>query len=227
MGDSALAEAKQSADEIAAGKYRGALHGIPVAVKDLFDVAGVVTTAGSAILADNVATDDSEAVRRLKNAGAVILGKLNLHEFAYGATGANPFRGAARNPWDTDRITGGSSSGSGAAVASGECIASLGTDTGGSIRIPASLCGIVGLKPTFGRVSRRGVVPLAWSLDHAGPMTRSVEDAALVLQAIAGHDPLDGVVEHRAGAGLLCRVARGREGSAGRRTVELLLRTGR
>jgi aspartyl-tRNA(Asn)/glutamyl-tRNA(Gln) amidotransferase subunit A len=128
----------------------------------------------------------------LRAAGAVILGKLNLHEFAYGATGANPAHGAARNPWDLARITGGSSSGSGAALAAGECLASLGTDTGGSIRIPASLCGIVGLKPTFGRVSRRGVFPLAWSLDHVGPMTRSVEDAACVLQAIAGYDPRDG-----------------------------------
>ncbi len=122
----------------------------------------------------------------------MIPGKLNLHEFAFGATGVNPHFGPARNPWDTERITGGSSSGSAAAVAGGECPAALGTDTGGSIRIPASLCGIVGLKPTYGRVSKRGVLPLSWSLDHVGPMTRTVEDAAIVLQAIAGHDPMDG-----------------------------------
>jgi aspartyl-tRNA(Asn)/glutamyl-tRNA(Gln) amidotransferase subunit A len=190
-GDEALAAARAAEDEIAAGKYRGPLHGIPVALKDLFAVAGVRTTAGSKILAGNVSREDSDAAARLKAAGAVILGKLNLHEFAFGATGVNPHYGPARNPWDTERITGGSSSGSGAAVAAGECLAALGTDTGGSIRIPASLCGVVGLKPTFGRVSRWGVIPLSWSLDHVGPLTRTTEDAAIVLQAIAGRDPLD------------------------------------
>ena len=154
------------------------------ALKDIFAVAGVRMTAGSKILAENVASEDAEATTRLRTAGAVIPGKLNLHEFAFGATGVNPHYGPARNPWDTERITGGSSSGSGAAVAAGECPAALGTDTGGSIRIPASLCGIVGLKPTYGRVSKRGVLPLSWSLDHIGPMTRTVEDAAIVL---AGH----------------------------------------
>lgn len=189
--DQARASAKTAADEIARGEYRGPLHGIPVALKDLFSTAGIRTTAGSTILGEHVPAEDSDAAARLKAAGAILLGKLNLHEFAYGATGVNPHYGSCRNPWDTSRITGGSSSGSGASVATGECFAALGTDTGGSIRIPASLCGIVGLKPTFGRVSRRGVIPLSWSLDHAGPFARSVEDAAIVLQAIAGHDPLD------------------------------------
>ena len=190
-GEEARQAAKACADEIAGGKLRGPLHGLPVAIKDLFDVAGVRMTAGSRILADNVATEDSDTVARLKAAGAVILGKLNLHEFAFGATGVNPHYGPARNPWDPERVTGGSSSGSGAAVAAGECLAALGTDTGGSIRIPASLCGIVGLKPTYGRVSKRGVLPLSWALDHTGPMTRTVEDAALLLGVLAGHDPED------------------------------------
>ena len=187
----ARAAAREAAAEISAGQYRGPLHGIPVAVKDLFDVAGARTTAGSKILAGNVATLDSGAVERLRAAGAIILGKLNLHEFAYGATGIDSHFGPARNPWDTGHVTGGSSAGSGASVASGECFAALGTDTGGSIRIPASLCGLVGLKPTFGRVTRRGLLPLSWSLDHAGPMARTVGDAALVLQAIAGRDDGD------------------------------------
>lgn len=187
----ARAAAKSAADEIAGGGYLGPLHGIPIALKDLFATAGVRTSAGSKILSDNVPAADSEPAARLAAAGAIIVGKLNMHEFAYGATGVNPHFGPARNPWDTSRITGGSSSGSGASVASGECLAALGTDTGGSIRIPASLCGIVGIKPTFGRVSRRGVVPLSWSLDHVGPLTRSVEDAAIVLQTIAGHDTAD------------------------------------
>ena len=191
-GDEALRGAKAAAEEIAGGKNRGPLQGIPVALKDIFAVAGVRLTAGSRILAENVASENAEATARLKAAGAVIPGKLNLHEFAFGATGVNPHFGPARNPWDTERITGGSSSGSAAAVAGGECAAALGTDTGGSIRIPASLCGIVGLKPTYGRVSKRGVLPLSWSLDHVGPMTRTVEDAAIVLHAIAGHDPMDG-----------------------------------
>jgi len=189
--EEARRQARQAAEEVARGQYRGPLHGVPVALKDLFATAGVRTTAGSRILADNVPAADSDSAARLRGAGAVLLGKLNMHEFAYGATGVNPHYGPVLNPWDTSRITGGSSSGSGAAVASGECFAALGTDTGGSIRIPASLCGVVGLKPTFGRVSRRGVIPLSWALDHAGPLARCVEDAAIVLQAIAGHDPLD------------------------------------
>jgi aspartyl-tRNA(Asn)/glutamyl-tRNA(Gln) amidotransferase subunit A len=191
MSEDAMSAAREAEAEIVRGEYRGSLHGIPVAVKDLFDTAGVRTTSGSKILADNVPDADSGAVERLKAAGAVLVGKLSLHEFAFGATGVNPHYGAARNPWDTGRITGGSSSGSGAAVAGGECFASLGTDTGGSIRIPASLCGITGLKPTFGRVTRRGVLPLSWSLDHVGPMARTAADCAAVLQALAGHDALD------------------------------------
>lgn len=189
--EEALSAAQQATNALAKGSHKGPLHGIPLAVKDLFATAGLRTTAGSRILADNTPTEDATAVARLKGAGAVILGKLNLHEFAFGATGVNPHYGAARNPWDGDRISGGSSSGSAVAVAAGECLGALGTDTGGSIRIPSSLCGIVGLKPTYGRVSRRGVVPLSWSLDHVGPMARTVEDAALILGAIAGHDPLD------------------------------------
>jgi aspartyl-tRNA(Asn)/glutamyl-tRNA(Gln) amidotransferase subunit A len=189
--DEARKAARELGDEIAAGRNRGHLHGIPVGLKDIFDVAGVRTTAASPILADNVATSDSSVAIRLKKAGAVIVGKLNLHQFAFGATGRSSHFGPARNPWDSERITGGSSSGSGAAVATGECIAAMGTDTGGSIRIPASLCGVTGLKPTFGRVSKAGLLPLSWSLDHAGPLTRTAEDAAIVLQAIAGHDPAD------------------------------------
>lgn len=191
MADEARRDAAAAGEQISAGSYRGPMHGIPVGLKDLVAVAGVRMTAGSKIMADHVPDEDGEVARRLKAAGAVIIGKLNMHEFAYGATGVNDHYGSARNPWDTARITGGSSSGSGAAVAGFECAAAIGTDTGGSIRIPASLCGVVGVKPTFGRVSRRGVVPLSWSLDHVGPLTRTVEDGAIVLQAIAGRDALD------------------------------------
>jgi aspartyl-tRNA(Asn)/glutamyl-tRNA(Gln) amidotransferase subunit A len=190
--ESALAEARAATEEIARGNYRGPLHGIPLAIKDLFDVRGVATTAGSPLLKDNVAQDDAFVVKQLRGAGAIFLGKLNMHEWALGVTGVNPHFGASRNPWNTDYITGGSSSGSGAALAAGLCYGSLGSDTGGSIRIPASLCGIVGLKPTYGRVSVRGVIPLAWSLDHAGPMGRSVNDVEALFQIINlpdAHDP--------------------------------------
>jgi aspartyl-tRNA(Asn)/glutamyl-tRNA(Gln) amidotransferase subunit A len=187
----ALESAQQAASAIAGGDYRGPLHGIPLALKDLFDTAGIRTTAGSKIMADRVPAEDAEVAARLKAAGAVILGKLNMHEFAYGATGVNPHYGATCNPWDPTRISGGSSSGSAAAVAAGMALGALGTDTGGSIRIPSALCGITGLKPTYGRVSLRGVIPLSTSLDHVGPMARSAADAAIVLQAIAGHDPAD------------------------------------
>lgn len=190
--DRALATATELEADAAHGEFRGPLHGVPLAVKDIFDVAGLPTTAASAILSGaEPAAEDSEAVRRLRDAGAIILGKLNLHEFAYGATGVDSHAGPARNPWDPERVTGGSSSGSGAAVAASECFAALGTDTGGSIRIPSSLCGTAGIKPTFGRVSRRGVFPLSWALDHVGPMARTVRDVSLVLQVIAGHDPSD------------------------------------
>jgi len=189
--DAALADARRLADELAEGRYRGPLHGVPVALKDLFHTAGVGATAGSAILRDWVPEQDATVVRWLRNAGAVSLGKLNMHEFAFGATSENPHFGSVRNPADPERIAGGSSGGSAAALASGLCFGALGTDTGGSIRCPAALCGVVGLKPTYGRVSRAGVLPLAWSLDHVGPMARTVSDAALLLEAIAGHDPAD------------------------------------
>ena len=189
--EEALATAQQATGAIARGDYKGPLHGIPFALKDLFDTAGVRTTAGSKIMADRVPSEDAAVTARLKAAGAVLLGKLNMHEFAYGATGVNPHYGATANPWDPTRISGGSSSGSGAAVAAGMAPGALGTDTGGSVRIPSALCGITGLKPTYGRVSRRGVVPLSWALDHVGPMARSAADAAIILGVIAGHDPGD------------------------------------
>jgi len=187
----ARAEAKAAETEIAAGAWRGPLHGVPIALKDIFDTAGIETAAGSKILRGNVPDADAAVVERLRAAGTLLLGKLNMHEFAYGTTNRNEHWGDCRNPWNLAHVPGGSSGGSGAALAAGLCYGSLGTDTGGSIRIPASVCGVVGLKPTFGRVSRRGVVPLAWSLDHVGPMARTVEDAALLLGAIAGHDPAD------------------------------------
>ena len=195
--ESALAEARILADELTAGRWRGPLHGVPIALKDLFDTRGVRTTAASPIFTDRVPDGDATVVRFLRNAGAVILGKLNMHEFAFGSTSENPHFGDVRNPADPARVSGGSSGGSAAAVAAGLCFASLGSDTGGSIRVPASLCGIVGVKPTYGRVSRSGVVPLAWSLDHVGPMARTVADAATVLEAIAGHDPNDATTARR------------------------------
>ena len=191
LAEQALAAAAAAEREIGSGRYRGPLHGIPVALKDLVMTRGIRTTCGSRILKDWVPESDATVVVRLAAAGAILLGKLNMHEFAYGPTGVNPHYGTAANPWGRDRMPGGSSSGSGAAVATGLCAGALGTDTGGSIRIPASLCGIVGLKQTYGLVSRAGVVPLAWSLDHIGPMTRTVTDAALMLQALAGRDPAD------------------------------------
>ncbi|MBI2861923.1 MAG: aspartyl/glutamyl-tRNA amidotransferase subunit A, partial [Chloroflexi bacterium] len=176
---------------IKAGNDLGPLHGIPYSLKDLIATKGICTTAGSKILADWVPGEDATVVKKLKAAGAILIGKNNLHEFAAGPTNINVHYGAVRNPWDLERIPGGSSGGSAAAVAASECTFSLGSDTGGSIRIPASLCGVVGLKPTYGRVSRHGGVALSWSLDHFGPLTRSVEDCALVLNAIAGYDPED------------------------------------
>jgi aspartyl-tRNA(Asn)/glutamyl-tRNA(Gln) amidotransferase subunit A len=183
MTDAQLAEA-----EIMKGRWRGPLHGIPVGLKDLFDTAGVRTTAASAFFADRVPTGDAEVVRRLKAAGAVIVGKQNMHEFAFGATSAASHFGAVHNPWNRDYVAGGSSGGSAAAVAASLCYGALGSDTGGSIRQPASFCGVVGLKPSYGRVSTRGAIPLSWSLDHVGPLTRTVLDAAVLLQAIAGYD---------------------------------------
>ena len=186
--ESALAEARAAEVEIQRGQWRGPLHGVPIALKDIVDTAGVRTTAASELFKDRIPTLDAEVVRRLKAAGAVFLGKLNLHEFAYGGSSVVSYFGPVRNPWDRNYSAGGSSGGSAAAVAGGLCYAAIGTDTGGSIRQPASYCGIVGLKPTYGRVSTSGVIPLSWSLDHVGPMTRSVKDAALMLQAIAGYN---------------------------------------
>jgi len=189
--ESALAEARTAEIEISRGEWRGPLHGIPVALKDLIDTAGMRTTAASALLEHRVPTEDAEVVQRLRQAGAVILGKNNLHEFAYGGSSLVSFFGDVHNPRNTEHIAGGSSGGSAAAVVAGLCYAAIGTDTAGSIREPAALCGCVGLKPTYGRVSARGVIPLSWSLDHVGPLTANVGDAAAVLQAIAGYDPLD------------------------------------
>ncbi len=187
----ARAEARRAEAELAAGKIRGALHGIPVAIKDLYLTKGIRTTCHSAVLENWIPDRDAAAVEKLEAAGAVLLGKLGMHEFAFGGPSIDAPFPAVRNPWNPAHIPGGSSSGSGAALAAGFCYGALGSDTGGSIRTPAAHCGIVGLKPTYGRVSRYGVVPLSWSLDHAGPMARSVADCAILLQAIAGFDARD------------------------------------
>ncbi len=187
----ALQQARRAEREITKGNYRGPLHGIPVSLKDLFYTRGIRTTAGSRILRRFVPAEDALAVRRLLGSGAVLTGKTNLHEFAYGATNVNLHYGPVRNPWDTRRMSGGSSGGSAASVASALALASLGTDTGGSIRIPAAACGCVGFKPTYGRVPLSGVIPLASTLDHVGPLCRCVEDAALVLSVIAGPEGSD------------------------------------
>ncbi len=184
-------QAKQAQDELARGQDRGPLHGVPVAVKDLYATKGIRTTAHSRVLLNWIPDEDCTAVAKLTQAGTVMLGKLAMHEFAYGGPGPDSAFPPARNPWNTECVTGGSSSGSGAALAARLCFGSLGSDTGGSIRNPANLCGITGIKPSYGLVSRHGVVPLSWSLDHCGPMARTVEDCAILLQAIAGHDPLD------------------------------------
>jgi aspartyl-tRNA(Asn)/glutamyl-tRNA(Gln) amidotransferase subunit A len=189
--EQATADAQRAEAEIMKGRWRGPLHGIPVGLKDLFDTAGVRTTGGSGQFVERVPVEDAEAVRRLRAAGAVILGKQNLHELGLGATSAASHFGPVRNPWNREYVAGGSSGGSAAAVAASLCYGSLGTDTGGSVRLPASFCGIVGLKPTYGRVSTRGVLPLSWSLDHVGPLARTVLDAAVLLQAIAGYDAKD------------------------------------
>jgi len=191
FNEAAISDAKKAQDEIMSGHWRGPLHGVPFAVKDLFDTAGAPATAGSKIWKDYVPVADAYVVKKLRDAGAVLLGKLNMHEFAFGITSRNPHYGPTLNPWDLTRMCGGSSSGSAAALTAGFVPLALGTDTGGSIRIPSSLCGTVGLKPTYGLVSRRGVLPLSWSLDHVGPMARQVEDIALSLKAIAGHDSKD------------------------------------
>ena len=191
MMDSALSDAQKAEAEILRGEWRGPLHGIPIALKDLIDTAGVRTTAASAVHKDRIPSEDADVVRRLRIAGAVIVGKNNLHELAYGGSSLVSYFGEVRNPRDLGKIAGGSSGGSAAAVVAGLAYAAIGTDTAGSIREPAALCGCVGLKPTYGRVSSRGVIPLSASLDHVGPLAASVADAAIVLQAIAGYDAAD------------------------------------
>ena len=185
--------ALKQAEECDKNRKAGNLYGIPIALKDNIDTAGVLTTAASRVFRDRVPTEDAEIVRRLKAAGAVFLGKLNLDEFAFAGTGTTSAYGPVHNPWNLERISGGSSAGSAAAVAAGLCFASVGSDDGGSVRIPAAFCGVVGFKTSYGRVSTRGVVPSAYSLDTIGPITRSVEDAAVMLQAIAGYDPKDSI----------------------------------
>lgn len=189
--EEALSEASRAEKEIIAGNLKGPLHGVPVGLKDIIYTDGVRTTMGSQIFQNYVPDHDATVVEKLREAGAVVVGKLNTHQFAYGPTGDRSYFGPVRNPYDTTKVSGGSSSGSGAAVASSLCYAALGTDTGGSVRIPASCCGVVGMKPTFGRISKYGIFPLSWTLDHVGPMTRTVEDNAIVLGALAGHDTRD------------------------------------
>ena len=191
LEEQALEEARAAESEIRQGAYRGPLHGIPLAHKDLYDTAGIRTTAGSRVYADRIPTEDSTVIARFREAGAILLGKLSMYEFALGGPDPTTQFALARNPWNLEHIPGGSSSGSGSAVAAGQCMGALGSCTGGSIRGPASYCGVVGLKATYGRVSRAGVVTLSWSQDHCGPLTWTVEDSALMLQAIAGHDPKD------------------------------------
>ena len=191
LPEQAMEEARIAEHEIQSGQYRGPLHGIPIGLKDLFYVKGVPNTSGSRIFDHFIPDYNSTLALKLREAGALLLGKLNLHQFAYGPTGENPDYGNMHNPWNAERITGGSSGGSASATASGQCTLAMGTDTGGSIRIPSALCGLVGLKPTYGRLSRYGMTVLSWSQDHPGPMARTVEDCALVMNAVAGYDPHD------------------------------------
>ena len=186
MRDQAYEDAERLERELRTGLYRSPLHGIPIGVKDIIAVKGVRTTAGSKVLADYVSQEDAMVVEQLRKKGAIVIGKTNTHEFAYGT-----YTPPTRNPWDHERIPGGSSGGSAVAVATGMSLGAIGTDTGGSIRIPAACCGVTGLKPTYGRVSCHGVIPLSWSLDHVGPLARSAEDCAIVFDAIAGYDPRD------------------------------------
>lgn len=190
-GDAARAEAQRADQDLARGTDLGPVQGIPLGLKDLFDTRGVPTTAGSKHLRDRTPSEDAAVTGRLRQGGAVLLGKLNMHEWAFGVTNDNPHFGPTRNPWDPQRVPGGSSGGSAAAVSARMCLGAMGSDTGGSIRIPASLCGITGIKPTFGRVSVRGVIPLSFSMDHVGPLAQTAEDCALLLQTVAGYDPMD------------------------------------
>jgi aspartyl-tRNA(Asn)/glutamyl-tRNA(Gln) amidotransferase subunit A len=191
LGEDALEAARSAEAEIMAGRLRGPLHGIPIGLKDIYETKGVPTTGHSKVMIDHVPREDAASVRRLRDAGAVVVGKLATHEFAFGGPSFDLPWPPARNPWDTGRFTGGSSSGTGAAVAAGLVLGGTGSDTGGSIRGPAAYCGLAGLKPSYGRISRAGILPLAFSLDHAGPMAWTAEDCAIMLQAMAGHDPAD------------------------------------
>jgi aspartyl-tRNA(Asn)/glutamyl-tRNA(Gln) amidotransferase subunit A len=208
----ALEDARRAEAEISRGAWRGPLHGVPYALKDIIDYAGLPTTGHSKILKDNVAAADAPVAAKLKAAGGVFMGKLSTHEFAFGGPSFDLPWPPARNPWNRDHFCGGSSSGAGAATAAGFVPAAIGSDTGGSVRNPASMCGVSGMKPTYGLVSRRGVFPLAFSLDHVGPLTRSVRDNALVLDLIAGHDPLDPGSSPRAGGGCAAELDRGVKG---------------
>jgi aspartyl-tRNA(Asn)/glutamyl-tRNA(Gln) amidotransferase subunit A len=208
----ALEDARRAEAEIARGGWRGPLHGVPYALKDIFDYAGLPTTGHSKILKDNVAAADAPVAAKLKAAGGVFMGKLSTHEFAFGGPSFDLPWPPARNPWNRDHFCGGSSSGAGAATAAGFLPAAIGSDTGGSVRNPASMCGVTGMKPTYGLVSRRGVFPLAFSLDHVGPLTRTVRDNALLLDLIAGHDPLDPGSSPHAGGGYTAELDRGVKG---------------
>ena len=220
--EAAMEAARAAEAEIARGNYRGPLHGIPFAVKDIYDTAGVLTSGHSRICIDRVPSKDATAVARLRAAGGVLMGKLATHEFAHGGPSFDLPWPPARNPWNTAHFTGGSSSGSGAALAAGLVPASLGSDTGGSIRGPAGLCGIAGLKPTYGLVSRAGVLPNSYSYDHCGPMARTAQDCALMLNAVAGHDPADPASSPRPRSGFCRRPRSGRQGLAHRRDPALL-----
>src|SRR5215210_8751967 len=191
LADAARGEARTAEAEIAAGRYRGPLHGIPIGLKDIYETAGVPTTGHSKVMQDHVPKADAFSVARLRAAGAVVVGKLATHEFAFGGPSFDLPWPPARNPWDTARFTGGSSSGTGAAVAAGLVLGGTGSDTGGSIRGPSAYCGLAGIKPTYGLISRAGILPLAFSLDHAGPMAWTAEDCAILLHVMAGHDPVD------------------------------------
>lgn len=189
--EESLQQAKLFEEEISTGNYRGPLHGVPISIKDIIQVKDAPTTSGSKIFENWIPSEDATVVEKLKEAGAIIIGKNNMHEFAMGATSENPHYGVIRNPWNLEKIPGGSSGGSGASVASGMSFASIGTDTAGSIRLPAAMCGVVGIKPTYGVVSKYGCLPFSWSLDHIGPLTRTVKDAATILNIIAGNDKKD------------------------------------
>src|SRR5436305_6399667 len=191
LADQARADARTAESEIAAGKYRGPLHGIPIGLKDIYETAGVATTGHSKVMQDHVPQADAFSVKRLRDAGAIVMGKLATHEFAFGGPSFDLPRTRARNPWDTTRFTGGSSSGTGASVAAGLVLGGTGSDTSGSIRGPAAYCGLAGIKPTYGLISRMGILPLAFSLDHPGPMAWTAEECAMLLQVMAGHDRAD------------------------------------